>query len=52
MHKSMSDLWPNEFLHQAHLCKSLCWKKLFMTRGLLLQHCCNRSFLLSLIPLH
>jgi len=37
MQESVSDLSPNESLHQVHFCKSLCWKKVFTMHSWLLQ---------------
>jgi len=47
--KLISDLWPNESLHQVYLCKSLCWKEAFMIHSAFLQNSCSRSRTLSLI---
>ena len=43
----MSDLWPNESLHQVYLCKHMCWKKVLILHGSLLQLSCGRSLPLS-----
>ena len=45
--KLTSHRWPKETLHQVYLCKSLCWKKVFMVCSVLSQHSCSRSLPLS-----
>ena len=34
---------PKKYLHQVNLCKSLCWRKVFIVHSVLLQHSCSRS---------
>ena len=57
----MSDCWLEEYLHQVHVCKFLCCKRVSMINSALLQHSYSRSLPLSftsasqfrsIIPLH
>jgi len=43
--QKFGDSWSNESLGQAYLCKSLCWKKVFIIHSEMLQLTCSRKLL-------